>query len=117
MFELLNKGFLNDFVPLLIDNYRERRDAMLESLDQYFLPEISWTRPEGGMFLMVTLPQRMDATALLPRALQLGVAYVPGEEFHLNGEGRNTLRLNFSNARPAQIKTGIKRLADLFSAA
>jgi len=115
--ELLRAGVLKEFVPVLVDNYRQRRDAMLEALERYFPPRISWTRPDGGMFLQVRLPHGMDATSLLPLALQRGVAYVPGEEFHLNGEGRNTLRLNFSNATPPRIEIGIKRLADLFASA
>jgi DNA-binding transcriptional MocR family regulator len=88
---------------------------MLEALQRYFPPAITWSRPEGGMFLMLKLPESLDATALLPAALELGVAYVPGEEFHLHGQGRNTVRLNFSNANIVQIENGIKRLADLFS--
>jgi 2-aminoadipate transaminase len=113
--ELLREGFLSGFLPVLVRNYRQRRDAMLEALERFFPAEISWTRPEGGMFLMVKLPDSMDAGSLLTHALARGVAYVPGEEFHSAGEGRNTLRLNFSNARPDQIESGIKRLADVFS--
>jgi DNA-binding transcriptional MocR family regulator len=65
------------------------------------------------MFLMVSLPQGMNASHLLRQALERQVAFVPGEEFHLQGAGKNTLRLNFSNANPAQIETGIARLAAL----
>jgi 2-aminoadipate transaminase len=113
--ELLRQGFIDEFVPILLQNYRQRRDAMLDALQRYFPPAISWSRPEGGMFLMVKLPESLDATGLLPAALERGVAYVPGEEFHLHGQGRNTVRLNFSNANIVQIENGIKRLADLFS--
>jgi 2-aminoadipate transaminase len=63
------------------------------------------------MFLLVTLPANYDTTQLLSRALEQNIAYVPGEEFHMNGEGKNTMRLNFSNARPEQIEEGIRRLA------
>jgi 2-aminoadipate transaminase len=69
------------------------------------------------MFLMVTLPPEMNANALLAQALERKVAFVPGEEFHLQGASKNTLRLNFPNAKPSQIETGIARLAALFTGA
>ena len=112
--ELLQQGFLGEFLPVLKANYQRRREAMLEALEECFPTGVSWTRPEGGMFLMAKVPS-VDTTALLPRALQQGVAYVPGEEFHLDGGGRDTMRLNFSNARPEQIETGIARLGRLLA--
>jgi 2-aminoadipate transaminase len=113
--ELLTQGFLDEFLPRLKETYRQRRDAMLEALERFFPRGVSWTRPDGGMFLMARLPT-VDTAALLPQALEQGVAYVPGEEFHLDCEGRNTMRLNFSNARPEQIKIGIERLGKLVAA-
>jgi 2-aminoadipate transaminase len=101
-------------VPLLRANYRERRDAMMRALRKYFPKSATWTQPEGGMFLWVTLPKQINAGELLPAALKRGVAYVPGAEFHLNGEGLNTLRLNFTNTRPERIDAGIKKLGKLF---
>lgn len=112
-FELATNGCLAEFVPLLRRAYGERRDCMLTALAQHFPQGASWTRPDGGMFLLVTLPKHLNATELLLAALERKVAYVPGEEFHLNGEGRNTLRLNFSNATPEQIAAGIARLGDV----
>jgi 2-aminoadipate transaminase len=109
--ELLRRGFLEEFVPVLCENYGQRRDAMLAALEKHFGSNAKWTRPDGGMFLLVTLPSKCDTTEMLSRALEQNVAYVPGEEFHLNGDGRNTMRLNFSNARPEQIEEGIRRLA------
>jgi 2-aminoadipate transaminase len=109
--ELLRRGFLDEFVPVLCKSYGERRDIMLAALEKHFGSNAKWTRPDGGMFLLVTLPSKCDTTEMLSRALKQNVAYVPGEEFHLNGEGRNTMRLNFSNARPEQIEEGIRRLA------
>ena len=111
--ELVTHGFLEEFLPVLRKAYRARRDLMLAALEKHFPKTASWTRPDGGMFLLVTLPGTVDTDELLPAALARKVAYVPGEEFHLNGEGRNTLRLNFSNARPEQIEEGIHRLAAL----
>ena len=66
------------------------------------------------MFLLATFPDRVNTTELLPRALEQKVAYVPGEEFHLNGKGKNTARLNFSNATPDKIREGIQRLSAVF---
>jgi 2-aminoadipate transaminase len=111
--ELVGQGFLKEFLPVLRRNYGERRDAMLGALEKYFPKSATWTQPEGGMFLWVTLAKHIDAGELLPAALEQRVAYVPGAEFHLKGEGKNTLRLNFSNARPERIEAGIKRLGTL----
>lgn len=110
-FELAQDGFLDWHVPRLRAAYRERRDAMLSALERHFPADATWTRPEGGMFLMVTLPGRPRTTELLERAIRAGVAFVPGEDFHLDGGGAHTLRLNFSNADPEAIEEGIRRLA------
>jgi DNA-binding transcriptional MocR family regulator len=83
---------------------------MLAALAGHFPDGVTWTRPSGGMFLFVTLPKGVEAAALLPLALQNRVAFVPGEEFHLGGCGKNTLRLNFSHASPELIEEGIRRL-------
>jgi 2-aminoadipate transaminase len=112
--ELVRQGFLEEFVPVLCRNYRKRRDAMIVALGKYFPKGAAWIQPEGGMFLWVTLPEDIDAGELLPAALKKRVAYVPGEAFHLNGEGKNTLRLNFCNAEPERIEAGIKKLGRLF---
>jgi 2-aminoadipate transaminase len=113
--ELIENGTVDHQIPRLCDEYRSRRDAMLSALQRHMPPGCAWTRPAGGMFLWVTLPMGMDATALLPQALEQKVAYVPGETFHLNRRGQNTLRLNFSNATPTSIEEGIRRLGTLFS--
>jgi len=111
--ELLRRGFLEEFVPVLCKSYGQRRDLMLNALEKHFSGKAKWNRPEGGMFLLVTFPPEVDTMKILPRALEQNVAYVPGEEFHMNGEGKNTMRLNFSNARPEQIEEGIRRLAKI----
>jgi 2-aminoadipate transaminase len=113
--ELAGKGFLETFLPVLRENYGERRNAMLNALAKYFPKSATWTRPEGGMFLLVTLPRHINTSELLPAALEQGVAYVPGEEFHLNGDGKNTLRLSFANAGRERIETGIKTLSRLMA--
>jgi 2-aminoadipate transaminase len=76
------------------------------------MPEgVSWTNPEGGLFLWVCLPKHMSANALLPKAIENKVAYVVGSAFHCNGKGQNTMRLNFSYPSEPQIEEGIQRLA------
>jgi 2-aminoadipate transaminase len=112
---LLYANYLEEMLPRLRDEYGKRRDAMLESLAHHFTADASWTRPDGGMFVFMTLPNHLNATTLLPRALDKKVAYVPGEEFHLNGQGKNTLRLNFSNASPEKIAEGIERMSLIFA--
>jgi 2-aminoadipate transaminase len=115
--ELVTHGFLEQHLPVLCQAYRRRRNVMLAALDKYFPPGATWTRPDGGMFLLVTLPKQLNATDLLSTALQRKVAFVPGEEFFLNGEGKNVMRLNFSNARPEHIEEGIRRLAAVIAEA
>lgn len=110
---LLARGVLETQLPRLRQTYRERRDCMLQAMTHHFPKAVTWTRPEGGMFLLVRLPTHVAARELLPAALDRGVAFVPGEEFHLDGEGKNTLRLNFSNASPERIEQGIERLGAL----
>ena len=90
--------------------YRARRDAMLEALARHFPPGVRWTRPQGGLFLWVTLPGGFDASAVLADALAAKVAFVPGSSFHARGGGEPTLRLNFSYCRPELIEEGIRRL-------
>ena len=95
--------------------YRERRDVMLDALARYFPPEVTWTKPKGGLFLWVTLPMGADAEKLFEAAVREHVAFVPGDCFYApNGhgdEGRRHMRLNFSAAAPDQIREGIRRLS------
>jgi DNA-binding transcriptional MocR family regulator len=94
--------------------YRERRDAMLEALKANMPSSVSWTKPEGGMFVWVTLPEHMDGSELLERAVaKAQVAFVPGAAFFPDRSGRNTIRLNFSKNDPPVITEGIRRLAEL----
>ncbi len=94
--------------------YRGRRDAMLRALEREMPAGVAWTRPEGGMFIWVTLPPGIDAAMLLRRALaEARIAFVPGRAFHIDGSGANTLRLNFSLAEESRIAEGIGRLGAL----
>lgn len=114
-YEVARDGFLDEHVKLIRKVYGERRDVMLNALTQYFPPDVSWTRPKGGLFLWVTLPQGMDCQKLFEAALKENVAFVPGDSFFARnghaGEGKRHFRLNFSNAQPDQIQEGIRRLA------
>lgn len=112
-YELAREGFLDEHVPLIRKTYRERRDAMLAALEEHFPENVRWTRPQGGMFLWVTLPEGVDAAQLLNAALEYRIAFVPGEAFHPRGGGANTMRLSFSNATPELIEEGIGRLGKL----
>jgi len=112
--EVARGNFLDEHIKKLRIAYRERRDVMLEALAQFFPSEVSWTRPQGGLFLWVTLPEGLDANELFQEALKQNVAFVPGDSFFAPTgqaqEGRRHFRLNFSNARPEQIREGIRRL-------
>jgi 2-aminoadipate transaminase len=109
-YELCKDGFLEGHVRYLRAAYRERRDAMLAAMEKYFPEEVTWIRPQGGLFLWVTLPEGVDTEELLVEAVKEKVAFVPGTAFFANGDGHNTMRLNFSNARPEMIEEGIRRL-------
>ncbi len=112
-YEMMREGFMDEYIPLIRQAYRERRDVMLAALEEYFPDGVTWTRPEGGMFLWVTLPENIDSAKLLTDALEYRIAFVPGAAFHANGGGENTMRLNFSNTPPALIEEGIGRLGKL----
>ncbi len=84
---------------------------MFEMMEEMFPQGVTWSKPQGGMFLWGVLPEGMDATELLKRALEKKVAFVPGAAFHPRGGGENTLRINFSYSAPETIREGIRRLA------
>ncbi len=109
-YEVARGGFLDRHVREIRLVYRERRDAMLAALSRYFPASVRWTKPQGGLFLWATLPEPIDAAEILHAAIAENVAFVPGSSFFADGSGRNTLRLNFSNATPQKIKEGIRRL-------
>ena len=117
-YEVACDGFLDKHVKLIRQVYRERRDVMLQALQEYFPPAVTWTHPQGGLFLWVTLPEGLDIQALLKSAIEQNVAFVPGDSFYAQRcaqndgrEGSRHMRLNFSNAAPEQIREGIRRLA------
>ncbi len=113
-YEVGRGGFLDEHVKVIRAVYRERRDAMLESLEENMPEGVSWTHPHGGLFLWVKLPEGCNSTEMFPAAVKNKVAYVPGESFHPNGGGFNTMRLNFSYCNPEKINEGIARLGVMF---
>jgi len=114
VYEFLKQGLLEPHVEKIKENYLVKRDLMISAMEEDFPAGITWTHPEGGLFLWVELPSHMNAKDLLPKAVEMKVAYVHGEPFFANGGGKNTLRLNFSNATKKEIPQGIARLAKLF---
>lgn len=112
-YEVARAGFIDQHVRRLREIYRRRRNAMLDALANTFPDRdsgVRWTNPEGGLFLWVSLPEKIDATELLKEALKEKVAFVPGGSFYPNGGHRNSMRLNFSNATEEMIEQGIRRL-------
>jgi len=110
--DVLRDGFLARHVPTIRALYKAQRDAMLAALEHEMRGlDVRWNTPEGGMFLWARLPAGMDAIALLPRAVERGVAFVPGAPFYADTPDPATLRLSFVTATPQQIATGIAALA------
>lgn len=113
-YEVARGGFLDEHVRQMRGVYKERRDVMLAALKENFPPElgVTWTHPQGGLFLWLTFPSGMDSRDLFEAALRQNVAFVPGDAFYAAGiEGARHARLNFSNAQPDKIREGIRRLA------
>jgi 2-aminoadipate transaminase len=110
-YEVAKGGFLDEHIKVIRATYKERRDVMIEMMEEVFPSGVSWRKPQGGMFLWGVLPEGMDAAELLIRAVEKKVAFVPGAPFHPTGGGQNTMRLNFSYSNPDTIREGVMRLA------
>ena len=106
------KGYFDENLKKIIDSYRIKRDAMLEAFRKYMPEGVSWTEPEGGLFLFLTLPEHMNSEDLFKIAIEQKVAFVLGSVFHCDGGGKNTMRLNFSFMNKEQNDEGVKRLAE-----
>ena len=111
--EFLSSGALDRNLAKSISLYREKRDLMLSLLEKYMPEGVSWTKPEGGLFLFLTLPEGCDTVALYDKALNAGVAYVAGAFFYPDGSHRNTMRLNFSFLDKSRMEEGVRLLASL----
>lgn len=111
--EFLSSGRLDENLKKSIELYRGKRDLLLGLLELHMPEGITWTHPEGGLFLFLTMPEGFDAVKFYDTALDAGVAYVAGEFFHPGRSGKNTMRLNFSFMSPERITEGVKLLAEL----
>ncbi len=111
--EFMGSGALDANLQKSIALYRAKRDKMLSLLEKYMPDGVSWTHPEGGLFLFLTLPEGFDTVALYDRALSAGVAYVAGSFFFPDGSHRNTMRLNFSFLDASRMEAGVRLLADV----
>ncbi|MFJ4689365.1 PLP-dependent aminotransferase family protein [Streptomyces sp. NPDC088789] len=100
-------------IKIFRENYQERRDAMLRALKAHLPPGCTWTRPDGGFYVWVTVPEGVDTRALLPRALAAGVAYASGTGFSVDGSGHRHLRLSYCYPTPERIREGVRRLASV----
>jgi len=110
-YQVANDTWMKSHINTIRKTYKERRDVMLNALEQYMPEDVHWTHPKGGLFLWATLPKCIDTGAIFSSAVEAKVAFVPGGPFHPLGGGENTMRLNFSNSKPELIMEGIKRLA------
>lgn len=115
--EVIKNGFLDQHVPTIRARYKAQRDAMRDALERHLPAGCQWRLPEGGMFFWVTLPEGFDTLALLPQAVDAGVAYVPGAAFYASQPRTNTLRLSFVTVAPALIEQGIAALGRVLKAA
>ena len=106
-------GPWGDYVASLVEIYRRRRDVMLDALAEHFPREARWTHPQGGLFIWATMPDYIDTTDLLARALQEKVAFVPGRAAYLDGRGGSSMRLNFSGVPESGIREGVRRIGEV----
>ena len=109
----IEKGLLEVNLPKTIALYRERRDLMLQCFSKYMPDNVTWTKPEGGLFLFVTMPSGLNANSILKKAIDNNVAFVDGSTFFCNDQGHNTMRINFSYSGKEEIEAGVERLANV----
>ena len=110
--EVLKDGFLDRHVPTIRALYKKQRDAMLAALEKHFAGmDVHWTKPVGGMFLWLRMPEGIDTVKMLPAAVERNVAYVPGSAFYASNPDTRTMRLSYVTASEQQIETGIAALA------
>ncbi len=112
--EFVKDGRIDAHVKRINELYSHRLKVMIEAMTKNFPPEVKFTRPTGGLFLWVELPEKINTMELLPKAIEKDVAYIPGSAFYPDGGGNNTMRLNFSYASEEKIEEGIRRLANVF---
>jgi 2-aminoadipate transaminase len=111
--EYIRTGLIDRQIPKIRKIYKKKRDIMLKALEKHFPKNSCWTKPEGGMFIWVSLPDKIDTKEMFADAIKAKVAYVHGASFCVDGSGKNCMRLNFSNTDSGKIEEGIKRLAKI----
>ncbi|MCC2958206.1 PLP-dependent aminotransferase family protein [Massilia sp. IC2-477] len=111
--EVVKDGFLDQHIPTIRKLYGDQCQVMLDAMAEHFPSGVTWTKPEGGMFIWVTLPKNVDAMKLLDQSLAARVAFVPGAPFYANEPATNTLRLSFVTVPPERIREGIAILGKL----
>ncbi len=116
VYEVVKDGFLDQHIPTIRTLYRQQCSAMLDALQEYFPSSVIWTKPEGGMFVWITLPKHINSLHLLEEAIAQNVAFVPGAPFYANAAESNTLRLSFVTVPPEKIRAGIAKLGALIAA-
>ena len=116
VYEAIKDGFLTQHIPTIRKLYADQCQAMLNALTEFFPSSVTWTKPEGGMFIWVTLPKHIDSSKLLDESIEQLVAFVPGAPFYANTPEQNTLRLSFVTVPPAKIREGVERLGRLITA-
>ncbi|MDB5962836.1 MAG: uncharacterized protein JWP59_4130, partial [Massilia sp.] len=114
--DVIKDGFLDRHIPTIRTLYANQCQAMLDAMEASFPQGVSWTRPQGGMFIWVTLPTHINAMQLLDQAIAARVAFVPGAPFYANAPAANTLRLSFVTVTPERIREGISILGKLIAA-
>jgi 2-aminoadipate transaminase len=111
--EYFSEGRWREYIADLVEIYRGRRDTMVEALREHFPPQATWTEPEGGLFIWATLPDYIDTSDLLAKALRKDVAFVPGQAAYVDeSRGRSSMRLNFSGVGDAEIREGVRRIGE-----
>lgn len=110
VYQYLQDNPVDEHIQKIRDLYQVQRNVMITMMEKYFPASVSFTKPEGGMFIWATLPEGISTLELFDMAIKEDVAFVPGQAFHADGSGENTMRLNFSNSNPESIEEGIKRL-------
>ncbi len=111
VYEACRRGILDRQAPMLRAHYQHKRDVMVAALQRELPEGVTWPAPRGGFFLWATLPDSIDADAMVPRAVDHGVIYVSGDAFYVNGSGQQQIRLSFSAPTPERIEEGVRRLA------
>jgi 2-aminoadipate transaminase len=114
--EVIKDGFLTSHIPTIRNLYADQCQSMLDALTEFFPASVAWTKPEGGMFIWVTLPKHIDSMRLLDEAIAQNVAFVPGAPFFANAAEHNTLRLSFVTVPKEKIREGVAKLGKLIAA-